>query len=121
MAEMTIDEAKEILEIALDKDLDEFSMDANFYTDYQMDSLAAVALVVEVQKRYGVRIPDGRMPKIQTGEQLKANVEEILAMTPEERERMLEEEAEISQEVMDQIAAAQKAAMDGVSQSSASK
>lgn len=121
MADMTVDDVKEILEIALDRDLDEFSMDANFYTDYQMDSLAAVALVVEVQKRYGVRIPDGRMPKVLTGTQLKANVEEIMAMTPEERERMLEEEAEISQEVIDQITAAQKAAVDESSQSSASK
>lgn len=121
MSDITVDEVKEVLEIALDRDLDEFSMEANFYTDYQMDSLAAVALVVEVQKRYGVRIPDGRMPKIQTGEQLKANVEEILAMTPEERERMLEEEAEISQEVIDQITASTKAAMDAGRQSSASK
>ena len=121
MADITVEEIKEIVEIALDRDLDEFSMDANFYGDYQMDSLAAVALVVEVQKRYGIRIPDGRMPKIQTGEQLKANVEEILAMTPDQRERMLETEAEISQEGMDQIAASTKAAMDGTSQSAASK
>lgn len=104
MADTSIEELKETLEIALDRDLDEFDMDANFYIDYQMDSLAAVALVVEVQKRYGIRIPDGRMPKIQTGNQLKENIEEIIAMTPEERERMLEEEAEISPEVMEQIA-----------------
>lgn len=112
MASVTTEEIKEILEIALDRDLDEFSMDANWYSDYQMDSLAAVALVVELQKRYDIRIPDGRMPKIQNGHQLKANIEEISAMTPEEREHLLETESEISQEVMDQIAAQQKAAME---------
>lgn len=119
MADITIDEVKEIVEIALDRDLDDFSMDANFYIDYQMDSLGAVALVVEVQKRYGVRIPDGRMPRIQTGNQLKENIEEILAMSPEERERILIDEAEIPQEVMDQIAAAHKAAMAGATQTAA--
>ena len=121
MADITVEEIREILEIALDRDLDKFSMKANFYIDYHMDSLAAVALVVEVQKRYGIRIPDGRMPKVQTGKQLKANIEEILAMSPEERERIIEEESEIPQEIMDQLAAATKAAIDGPSQSSASK
>jgi acyl carrier protein len=112
MSTMTEDDVKEILEIALDRELDDFSMEANWYRDYQMDSLAVVALVVEVQKRYGIRLPDGRMPKIQTGEALRKNVEEILAMTPEERQRMQEEEAEISQEDMEMIAAARQQVLD---------
>jgi acyl carrier protein len=120
---MTADDVKEILEIALDRELDEFSMDANWYREYQMDSLAVVALVVEVQKRYGIRLPDGRMPRIQTGEALLKNVEEILAMTPEERQRMQEEEAEISQEDMEMIAAARQQVLDdqAAQMSSASK
>jgi acyl carrier protein len=112
MSTMTNDDVKEILEIALDRELDDFSMEANWYRDYQMDSLAVVALVVEVQKRYGIRIPDGRMPKIQTGEALLKNVEEILAMTPEQRQKMLEDEAEISQEDLDMIAAARQQVLD---------
>jgi acyl carrier protein len=112
MSTMTNDDVKEILEIALDRELDEFSMEANWYRDYQMDSLAVVALVVEVQKRYGIRIPDGRMPKIQTGEALLKNVEEILAMTPEQRQKMQEDEAEISQEDLDMIAAARQQVLD---------
>ena len=121
MAGISVEEIKDILEIALDRELDDFSMKRNFFLDYHMDSLAAVALVVEVQKRYGIRIPDGRMPRVQTGKQLKANIEEILAMSPEERERIIVEEAEIPQEIMDQLAAATKASMDSSSQSSASK
>ena len=77
MFKVEIDEIKEVVEIALDRELDEFSMDANFYETYGMDSLGAVALVVEVQKRYDVRIPDDYMPNIRTGDQLKAVVEEL--------------------------------------------
>ena len=84
MADIDIAEIKEIVEIALDRELDEFSMDANFYEDYAMDSLGAVALVVEVQKRCDVRIPDERMPEARTGAQLKAIILE-LAEANEER------------------------------------
>jgi len=70
-------EIKDIIEIALDRELEEFSMDADFYEDYDMDSLGAVALVVEIQKRYDVRVPDERMPDVRTGDQLKAVVEEL--------------------------------------------
>jgi acyl carrier protein len=78
VSEIKNNEIKEIVEIALDRELDAFSMSANFYETYDMDSLGAVALVVEVQKRYDVRIPDERMPDIRTGDQLKAEVEELL-------------------------------------------
>lgn len=82
MLTVSVEEIKDILEIALDKELDEFSMDAHFYFDMEMDSLAAVALVVEVQKRYGVRIPDERMPEVLNGNQLKAAIEDIAANPP---------------------------------------
>lgn len=78
MIEIRDEDIKEIVEIALDREVDEFSMSANFYENYDMDSLGAVALVVEVQKRYDVRIPDERMPDVRTGDQLKAIVEELI-------------------------------------------
>lgn len=78
MTDISIGEIKEIVEIALDRELDEFSMDANFYEAYSMDSLGAVALVVEVQKRFDVRIPDDTMPNVRTGEQLKATIAELI-------------------------------------------
>jgi acyl carrier protein len=75
---INIAEIKEIVEIALDRELDEFSMDADFYEVYSMDSLGAVALVVEVQKRFDVRIPDESMPTVRTGERLKAIIAELI-------------------------------------------
>jgi acyl carrier protein len=78
MVEIGTNEIKEIVEIALDRELDAFSMNASFYEDYAMDSLGAVALVVEVQKRYDVRVPDERMPEIHTGDQLKLAVQDLL-------------------------------------------
>ncbi|MBB5393823.1 MULTISPECIES: acyl carrier protein [unclassified Herbaspirillum] len=78
MIEIQDSEIKEIMEIALDREINEFSMAANFYEAYDMDSLGAVALVVEIQKRYDVRIPDERMPDVCTGDQLKAIVKELL-------------------------------------------
>lgn len=71
------EEIREIVEIALDQELDSFSMEANWYEDYGMDSLGAVALVVEVQKRYDIRIPDEAMPNIRTGYQLKTVIKEL--------------------------------------------
>jgi acyl carrier protein len=84
VTDISIGEIKEIVEIALDRELDEFAMDANFYEAYSMDSLGAVALVVEVQKRFDVRIPDERMPEVRTGEQLKAIIAELMMAKEEE-------------------------------------
>lgn len=75
--ELAIADIKEIVEYALDRELAAFSMTADFYEEYMMDSLGAVALVVEVQKRCDVRIPDERMPQVRTGEQLAAIVAEL--------------------------------------------
>ena len=74
MTAISIGEIKEIVEIALDRELDEFSMEANFYEDYAMDSLG----VVEVQKRFDVRIPDESMPSARTGLQLKTIIMELV-------------------------------------------
>ncbi|WP_454690618.1 acyl carrier protein [Achromobacter aloeverae] len=68
---------KEIVEIALDREIGQFSMTADLYEDYDMDSLGSVALVVEVQNRYDVRILDDHMPNLRTGAQLKAEIEKL--------------------------------------------
>ncbi|MBK6616482.1 acyl carrier protein [Ottowia sp.] len=62
----------EIVKDAIDApdDIPGFSMDGNWYEDYGMDSLGAVALVVEVQKKFKVRLADNDMPNIRTGNQL---------------------------------------------------
>lgn len=70
---------REIVEIAVDAPIDNFTMSGNWYEDYAMDSLGAIALVVEVQKVYGVRLPDERMPNIRTGDQLVEAILELQA------------------------------------------
>ena len=60
-------ELKEILELALDREICDFDMSANFYTDYGLDSMGAVAFFVELQKRAGMEIPLELAPHLQTG------------------------------------------------------
>nr|WP_169050425.1 acyl carrier protein [Brenneria salicis]NMN90767.1 acyl carrier protein [Brenneria salicis ATCC 15712 = DSM 30166]RBP57717.1 acyl carrier protein [Brenneria salicis ATCC 15712 = DSM 30166]RLM28873.1 hypothetical protein BHG07_16655 [Brenneria salicis ATCC 15712 = DSM 30166] len=70
-AVVTEDKIKEIVEIALDKELDQFDMSANFYKNYEMDSLGAVALLVETQKMFKIKISESIMSKILTGNDLR--------------------------------------------------
>jgi acyl carrier protein len=80
-----IPEIKEIIEFSLDRELDEFSMTTDFYEEYMMDSLGAVALVVEVQKRYDVRIADDRVPHVRTGKQLEEIIRELVRLREEQK------------------------------------
>lgn len=79
-ARPTEDEIRAIVEIAVDNDIPNFKMDGNWYEDYEMDSLGSIALVVEVQKRFKVRVPDERMPDIRTGNQLVDVIMELRAL-----------------------------------------
>lgn len=74
---ITEEEIKKIVEIAVDNDIEEFTMTGNWYEDYGMDSLGVIALVVEVQKRYSIRLPDERMPDIRTGSALILAIREM--------------------------------------------
>lgn len=73
----TEQQVREVVELAIDKDIPEFTMTGNWYEDYGMDSLGAIALSVEVRKQFGIVIPDERMPDIRTGEQLVAVIVEL--------------------------------------------
>lgn len=81
---VTKEQIREIIEIALDRELDDFDMDTNFYEGYEMDSLGAVALVVEVQKKYQVKVPEEEIPNILTGNDLKAFIEKLVSQKEEE-------------------------------------
>lgn len=74
-----------MVEIAIDKELSEFSMDTDWYRGYDMDSLGAVQLVVEVQKEFHVRIPDDMMPKIRTGTALAQAIAALQACRGKEQ------------------------------------
>lgn len=73
----TEQQVREVVELAIDKDIPEFTMTGNWYEDYGMDSLGAIALSVEVRKQFGIVIPDERMPDIRTGEQLVAAIVDL--------------------------------------------
>ena len=71
------EDIKDIVEIAVDDEIPNFTMEGNWYEDYGMDSLGAIALVVEVTKRYNVRLPDDLMPSLRTGNDLIAAITKL--------------------------------------------
>jgi acyl carrier protein len=66
---------KELVEIALDRELAEFDMDANLYDRYELNSMGAVAMFVELQVRTGVEVPPEIAPLLQTGSDIARFVE----------------------------------------------
>jgi acyl carrier protein len=76
---LTAEELKELVELALDHELPDFDMDANLYEVYGFDSMAAVALFVELQLRTGVEASVEVAPLLQTGTQIARVVEERTA------------------------------------------
>ncbi len=68
MPNLSLEALHDIVEIALDREVPELTPDVNLYTDIGMDSFGAVAMVVEIQRKYSVRIPDGEIANLQTPE-----------------------------------------------------
>jgi acyl carrier protein len=62
----SLGELREIVEIAIDSDIAIWELDTNLYSELGMDSIGAVAMVVEIQRRFGIRIPDEEISKLQT-------------------------------------------------------
>lgn len=60
------EELKEIIEIALDRELDNFELNFNLYNDFGMDSMGAVVMIVEIQRRTGIKIPDTEIKNLLT-------------------------------------------------------
>jgi len=79
-ATVTENNIKEIVEIALDKEkeIDEFNISANSYEDYEMDSLGALALLVETKKAFKVKLPEEKIPKILTGKDLRELIVKVI-------------------------------------------
>lgn len=73
---------KSILEVAMDQELPSIAPETHFYDDLGMDSMGAVAMVVEIQRRLGVRIPDEEVPSLQTAESLIRSVNSRLSTVP---------------------------------------
>jgi len=60
------EEIKEIIEIALDKELDDFGLNFNIYSDLGLDSMGAVVMIVEIQRRTGIKVPDTEIKNLLT-------------------------------------------------------
>ncbi len=68
---MDVDMIRELVEVGLDRKLSDFRMEHNFYTDLGLDSMGAIALFVELQRRTRIEVADDEAPNIQTGQQLQ--------------------------------------------------
>lgn len=66
---------REIIEEALDREVPEFQIDHDLFEDYKMDSMGAVVMVVEIQRRTKVRIPDDVIPSLRTAKDYLSYIE----------------------------------------------
>lgn len=73
---MTLDELKEIVELALDEPVDDLGPDTDFYTDLGMDSIGAVAMIVEIQRRTQIRVGEEVAPTLRTPAALLRHLDE---------------------------------------------
>jgi acyl carrier protein len=82
---LDIAELKAIIEMAMDQELSELHPDTDLYTDVGMDSIGAVAMIVEIQRRLNVRVKEEDVPELRTPALLIEYVQSILksSHTPE--------------------------------------
>ena len=63
---MNIDEAKKVISTQLKINEDEIKPESKLLDDLKADSLDIVELVMELEERYGIEIPDEEMPNLVT-------------------------------------------------------
>jgi acyl carrier protein len=66
---VTFEELLPLLEIALDREAPEIEINTNLYTEAGMDSMGAVALVVEIERTFKVRLNEDLIPELHTPQQ----------------------------------------------------
>lgn len=71
------DRLKEIIELALDRELETFSLDDRLFESLGMDSMGAALMIVEIEKETGVRIPDEHAERLRTGNDVLALLAEL--------------------------------------------
>lgn len=57
---------KQVIELAMDREVPAIELDADLYTDIGMDSIGAVAMIVEIQRRCQFRINEADVPVLRT-------------------------------------------------------
>jgi acyl carrier protein len=63
---MRIEELKAIIEMAMDQEVPNLQPDMDLYTDIGMDSIGAVAMIVEIQRQLNIRVPEDDVPELRT-------------------------------------------------------
>ncbi|MFF2546337.1 acyl carrier protein [Kitasatospora sp. NPDC058063] len=58
LAVLDLEELREVVAKVLDIEVDELTDDADFMDDLEVDSLMALEVVVVLEKKYGVKIPE---------------------------------------------------------------
>jgi acyl carrier protein len=63
---------REIVELALDRELETFTLDDRLFEELGMDSMGAALMIVEIEKETGVRIADDQAERLRTGHDVMA-------------------------------------------------
>ncbi len=82
MALLDIQELKAIIEIAMDQEIPSLAPDVHLYEELGMDSIGAVAMIVEIQRRCHVRIDEKEIPNLTTPQLLINYVNRVEELIP---------------------------------------
>lgn len=66
MATLDIEGLRQVIAIAMDKEVSQLDIDVDLYNELGMDSIGAVAMIVEIQRRYKIRIKEEDIPHLRT-------------------------------------------------------
>lgn len=71
-------EIRDVIANITGRELSEISRDANFWNDLGIDSIKAIEIAVSLERKFGVAIPDEKIPKISTVKEAALVVKEVL-------------------------------------------
>jgi acyl carrier protein len=60
-------------------DVEEITLDTNFYTELEVDSIKAIEITVAIEKKFKISVRDEDVPNITTVRQAIETVEKLLA------------------------------------------
>ncbi|MFC5286706.1 acyl carrier protein [Actinokineospora guangxiensis] len=66
MAEFDVEDLRQLVATSLELPVEEVSDDADFVTDLGVDSLAAIDILINLEKRFGVKVTDAEFKLLDT-------------------------------------------------------
>ena len=66
---------QKIIEHALDRELETFSLNDRLFDELGMDSMGAALMMVEIEKATGIRISEIEVERLRTGKDIMALIE----------------------------------------------